>query len=158
MVDASPTIADQWLPVARAAPLLGLTERTLRRRVDDGEYETRASRHGLLVRVPAVSVNGRGEAPALSDDGAGAPPESEDGSAAPAPAGIATAAITAMAQLVERERERSAELERRASQAEQAATMWQERCRNVESELERVLALPAHEEEPPRRRWWRFWR
>jgi len=48
----------------------------------------------------------------------------------------------------------------RASQAEQAAAMWQERACNLEAELQHVLALPAHEEGPesPRRRWWQWWR
>ena len=52
------------------------------------------------------------------------------------------------------------DLEQGASQAEQAATLWQERARHLESEvvrLQELLALPAHEEEPPRRRWWRWW-
>ena len=45
----------------------------------------------------------------------------------------------------------------RASTAEQAAAMWQERARNLEVQVEQLLALPAHEEEPARR-WWRWWR
>jgi hypothetical protein len=36
--------------------------------------------------------------------------------------------------------------------------MWQERARNLEAQVEQLLALPAHEEEAmPQRRWWRFW-
>jgi hypothetical protein len=36
--------------------------------------------------------------------------------------------------------------------------MWQERARNLEAQVEQLLALPAHEAEPePRRRWWRWW-
>ncbi|MGI8915748.1 MAG: hypothetical protein ACR2JY_18520 [Chloroflexota bacterium] len=50
----------------------------------------------------------------------------------------------------------------RASAAEQAAAMWQERARKLEAEnakLQELLALPAHEEEPELTwRWWRFWR
>jgi hypothetical protein len=37
--------------------------------------------------------------------------------------------------------------------------MWQERARNLEGEvgrLQELLALPAHEAEPPRRRWWQW--
>jgi len=41
--------------------------------------------------------------------------------------------------------------------AEQAAAMWQERARNLETQVEQLLALPMHEEEPVRR-WWAFWR
>src|SRR6185312_4944320 len=47
------------------------------------------------------------------------------------------------------------------SAAEQAAAMWQERARNLEAEngrLQEWLALPMHEEEPPHRPWWAFWR
>jgi len=46
----------------------------------------------------------------------------------------------------------------RASTAEQAAAMWQERARNLETQVEQLLALPAHEEEPALgRRWWQVW-
>jgi hypothetical protein len=37
------------------------------------------------------------------------------------------------------------------------AAMWQERARNLEAQVEQLLALPAHEEEPARR-WWQWWR
>jgi hypothetical protein len=49
----------------------------------------------------------------------------------------------------------------RASRAEQAAAMWQERARTLEAEngrLQELLALPAHEEEPKLKRWWWQWR
>jgi hypothetical protein len=47
----------------------------------------------------------------------------------------------------------------RASRAEQAAAMWQKRARNLESQVEQLLALSAHEEEPALTwRWWRLWR
>jgi len=35
--------------------------------------------------------------------------------------------------------------------------MWQERARNLEAQVEQLLALPAPEEEPARR-WWQIWR
>jgi hypothetical protein len=35
--------------------------------------------------------------------------------------------------------------------------MWQERARNLEAQVEQLLALLAHEEEPARR-WWQIWR
>jgi len=51
----------------------------------------------------------------------------------------------------------------RASQAEQAAAMWQERARTLEAQVAQLLALPAHEESerpvPSRASWWRrLWR
>jgi hypothetical protein len=61
-------------------------------------------------------------------------------------------AIHEFGRLLEQEQQRS-------SAAEQAAAMWQERARNLEAQVEQLLALPAHEEqEQPSRRWWRFWR
>jgi hypothetical protein len=35
--------------------------------------------------------------------------------------------------------------------------MWQERPRKLEAQVEQLLALSVHEEEPARR-WWAFWR
>ena len=61
-------------------------------------------------------------------------------------------AVDALVELLREERER-------AGAAEQAAAMWQERARNLEVQVEQLLALPAHEEqEEPARHWWRFWR
>jgi hypothetical protein len=62
-------------------------------------------------------------------------------------------------RLLGEERARTDQERERASAAEQAAAMWQERARNLEVQVEQLLALPAHEEqEDPSRRWWRFWR
>lgn len=37
--------------------------------------------------------------------------------------------------------------------------MWQERARNLEAQVDQLLALPAHEDEPgAARRRWAFWR
>jgi len=73
-------------------------------------------------------------------------------------------AIGVLERLLEQERLRAAEergrVERereRAGTAEQAAAMWQERARNLEVQVEQLLALPAHEEERTRR-WWQWWR
>ena len=70
---------------------------------------------------------------------------------------IALVAIEALERALDQERlERQRALER-ASQAEQAAAMYQERARGLELEVERLsaqLALPA----PAPRPWWQRWR
>jgi hypothetical protein len=45
------------------------------------------------------------------------------------------------------------------STAEQAAAMWQERARNLEVQVEQLLALPAHTDPTDaEHRWWQWWR
>jgi len=71
---------------------------------------------------------------------------------------VAATAATWQVQL-DKERERANLAEQQAREMATAAAMWQERARNLEAELQHVLALPAHEEAPePRRHWWAFWR
>ncbi len=73
-----------------------------------------------------------------------------------------TAAVAELGAVARQAIEQLAQERERASAAEQAAAMWQERARNLEAEnsrLQELLALPAHEEKPtPRRRWWQRWR
>lgn len=165
MIDDAPVSDGQWVPVPRAAPLLGLSESTLRRRVRDGRYQTRQEPYqSLEVLIPSEPVADRHQTlSSASSDGQEASPEvSEAQLLEESPAGLIGQALDALRLIAERERERSATLEQRASQAEQAAAMWQERARNLEAEngrLHQLLVLPAHEEEfEPSRRWWQWWR
>ena len=70
---------------------------------------------------------------------------------------VVSRATAPLERLLTEERSRTDQERERASTAEQAAAMWQERARNLEVQVEQLLALPAHEEEPLRR-WWQWWR
>jgi hypothetical protein len=70
---------------------------------------------------------------------------------------VTLAAVSALERALEGERDRTNQEREARSQAEQAAAMWQERARNLEAQVEQLLALPAHEEMEPRRRWWQRW-
>jgi hypothetical protein len=146
----------QWMTRAAAATLLGLSERTIRRYAALGQYRTRKVGQVVEVWVPLG-----GQSPASPGEGFDEQlPLIEENDAAERSDGHPPLAIgqlmTMLHQLLDREMAR-ADLEReRASAAEQAAAMWQERARNLEAQVEQLLALPAHEEEPARR-WWAFW-
>lgn len=142
----APDAAGRWLPASAAARALGITERSVRRRVAAGRLRARRTRQGTRVWVADAD---RPDAADAEDDG------EDDGDApdvrARTPADPSGAArLTVPVEVWREERER-------ASRAEQAAAMWQERSANLAAELERLLALPAHEEERPP--WWRLiWR
>jgi len=70
---------------------------------------------------------------------------------------VVSRATAPLERLLGEERARTDQERERASTAEQAAAMWQERARNLETQVEQLLALPAHEEESGRR-WWQWWR
>jgi len=60
-------------------------------------------------------------------------------------------AVTELAKLLHEEREQLQRERERASHAEQAATLWQERAHNLEEETKRLyaqLALPSTQPEP----------
>lgn len=72
---------------------------------------------------------------------------------------VVSRATQPLERLLTEERARAERERERASTAEQAAAMWQERARNLEAQVEQLLALPAHEEEPePAWHRWTFWR
>ena len=149
----------RWLPRADAAHALVVHERTMRRQVASGRYPSRMNGHSIEVWLPDVALGDTDSAPGRAQgtmdtaqgdldtvhgqpgDGAG------DVRRIPTDGG----AVAALERLVRESLER-------ASIAEQAAAMWQERARNLEAQVEQLLALPAHEEPEPRRRWWRWWR
>jgi len=137
----------QRIPVSKAAPVLGPKERTLRRRIADGAYQVRQTPLGVLVHVPSEAGHDDWQRPAESGRGrSGAPNSASVGR--PPTADVVTLAISEMRALLEQERARSAELEERLRQAEQAA---QERVRNLEEDNRRLhaqLALPTPEPPP----------
>lgn len=145
MTDTPDGEAGAWRTLAETAVALNLSERTIRRRIDAGRVTARQEDGRLLVWVPTPAGTVADSAPAgpaaggLLADQAGGEPASDG-----PPAG----------ELVQLLREQI----ERASRAEQAATLWQERARNLEAEnsrLQELLALPAHDAEPkPRQRWW----
>lgn len=144
---------DQYVPLPVAAERLGLSSLAVRRRCQRGTLDGQKRGGEWYVRLTGPS---RPEGPVPDRDGPAHDqdePARRDGPARPGTA--VHAARRDMAELV-------ALLERtieRASAAEQAAAMWQERARNLETQVEQLLALPAHEEpERPGRRWRWPWR
>ncbi len=151
--------AGQWMTRAAAAALLGFSERTIRRYAALGQYRTRK-----VGQVVEVWVPWGGQSPANPDEDLNersllieedSQAASSDGHPPPAIGQV----MTMLHQLLDREMTRADRERERASAAEQAAAMWQERARNLESQVEQLLALPPHEEEPAMgRRWWQVWR
>jgi hypothetical protein len=145
-----------WLPVNQATALLGVSQRTLYRRIEAGQYRIRHVDGRTQVWVDGAMA----AVPAMADGMAAPTADVTDAadSAVPPASAMADAlarAVDTLEHLLEEDRRRAEAAEQRAGAAEQAAAMWQERARNLEAELARALALPAHEEpEPPRRRWW----
>ena len=143
-----------------AADALGVRERTLRRRIAGQQYGVERSDQRIWVWLPTNAqgplAGMSGRCPDMPADSEEAPGQDPD---------IAAQALAVLERLFVEERGRAASvterailLEQRASSAERAAAMWQERARNLEAQVEQLLALPAYEEAAtPRRRWWRFW-
>jgi excisionase family DNA binding protein len=129
-----------WLSLAEAAAVLGVSVRTLRRRVTSGEIQRRRTDGRVLFFVPwaaTVATDAVTVAQTMAEEAATMHP-----------------AVTALERALAAERER-------ASQAEQAAAMYQERARGLEQEVERLsaqLALPAPAPAPAPRPWWQRWR
>jgi hypothetical protein len=150
----------RWLSLAEAAVALGYSERTIRRALATGRYQKRRAHGRMQVLVPSA---------AMADNGITALAEPADtadtmdmragglSDRADMPDTVAaTHALGALERVLAEERSRADRERERASAAEQAAAMWQERARNLEGELQRVLALPAHEEPDLRRHWWQW--
>ena len=171
----------RWVSPAQAAATLGVSERTIHRRLAANRYRVRHVDGRTLVHLPSdrrpthfaqqVSDADPTAAGDASDDVTDTSddhlerPTLNDRQPTDAMADAVSQAIGVLDRLLEQERRRTeeershADQEReRASAAEQAAAMWQERARNLETQVEQLLALPAHEAEPPGRRWWQFWR
>lgn len=146
----------QWLPVVEAAHALRVSERTLRRQLQHGRYQTQTGERGTEVWVsdqptPLGMPDAAGQAPGNSAGQVPGTGDATPGSARHGP-DMEGQAVDALVELLREERER-------VGAAEQAAAMWQERARNLEVQVEQFLALPAHEAEPAMGRgWWAFWR
>mgnify|MGYP001485737134 CR=1 FL=1 len=155
------TAGGQWVTLAQATVFLGVSDRTLRRQIAAGQYRTQRNGGRRLVCVPVIepgrAVVGEGEALAVTAaraDGHETAKAATNGGVTVKAASeeIVAATLKEWRSLLEQERQR-------AGAAEQAAAMWQERARNLETQVEQLLALPAHEEEPELRPpWWAFWR
>ena len=133
VIEEVPVSDGQWVPVPRAAQLLGLSESTLRRRIRDGRYQTRQEPYqSLEVHIPSENVTDNHQTPpsAITDVQAPSVEVGDSHRQEDSPSDLIGHALDALRMIAESERERSAALERRASQAEQTAAMWQERARN----------------------------
>jgi hypothetical protein len=154
------TAGGHWVTLAQATGLRGVSDRTLRRQIASRELGTQRTGGRRLVWMPASSTLA---AMAITGSATPASDDSQNGDVAVTTANAGSGAAMAANQdalaATLRERRSLLDAEReRASQAEQAAAMWLERARNLEVQVEQLLALPAHEEEAgPQRRWWRFW-
>ncbi len=151
----------RWLSVRAAAKDLAITPRSVRRRIEAGQYRSRI--HGRLTEVwlgegdpePSTSFPGAPKRTSQEDASAAVTDDEDEedaqGDVHPAEGDVPLGAWQSLLTLFDKERDAR-------SAAEQAAAMWQERARNLEAHVEQLLALPMHEEEAgPRRRWWRFW-
>jgi hypothetical protein len=152
------------LPLPEAARRLGLSSVAVRKRAQRGTLTAEKVRGQwfIVLPVPPGGTNhglSNGQTPRTAHVD-GQPVPSSNGKAAHTdsppldPAAAAELGAIARETLAQLAREREVR-----SQAEQAAAMWQERARNLEGEvgrLQELLALPAHEAEPPRRRWWQW--
>jgi hypothetical protein len=134
------------LDIVDAAARLGLSIDAVRKRVQRGTLPAEKVDGRWLVVLPVHDSPGQAE-----DGDLDTSQEVQDGGQ-----DVTRQAIAALAEAFTK----TLDAERaRASAAEQAAAMWQERARNLEAQVEQLLALPAHEEEPvPNRRWWKWWR
>ncbi len=147
--DTPPALPGQdgrWLTLEVAADVLGVHERTLRRRIAGQQYQVERSGQRVWVWLP---TNVQGPLSGLSGQRPDRPANSEEmpGQLPGQDPDIATQALAVLERLFVEERERAASvterailLEQRASAAEQAAAMWQERARNLEAQ---VAALAA---------------
>jgi len=159
---------DQYVPLAEAARLLNLSPLAVRKRCQRGTLDARKVDGEWTVRVTdrdrPLAQDGTDQDGPVNQAGIDRPiplGRTRTGQSSPmAQTGVAgtdrdvtLALVAAWTAQLNAERER-------ASAAEQAAAMWQERARNLEAEngrLQELLALPAHEEEPkPRLRWWQW--
>lgn len=154
----------EHLPIAEAAKALGCSPNAVRQRI----------RRGTLVAAKVGEqwyVDVASRPTPLRPTSANMPADLLHAPTATAPADVGRVplaedeAVAALVELLQeerterhQERTRGIALDDQLRVARETAAMWQERARNLESEvgrLQQLLALPAHEEErPPRRRWW----
>ena len=151
MTDTLPDNDGQWYSTRLAAVHLGVTERTIQRRIASGRYRTDRVDGNVRIWLP-VAV---GHEPDRSSDTIH--PESDiigitsgDVRHLPDTAIDFSATVRRALDMLAEERERAAAADARASQAEQSAAMWQERAHNLEEETKRLyaqLALPPTQPE-----------
>lgn len=156
------------LPLPEAARRLGLSSVAVRKRAQRGtlQGEKVAGEWWILLNGPSGQAahgpsTGRAVRAAQLDGlpGPSVPPTSAQAAHMDGPA-VDTAAVAELGAVARQALAQLAQERDRASSAEQAAAMWQERARNLEGEigrLQELLALPEHEEES-RRHWWERWK
>ncbi len=158
------------LPIAEAARRLGLSPKTLRRHAQQGtippELCPEKTPMGWYLTLPpgytwSVASQGSSRGSPASLDGTIGVPQGLGDAVAQGTPEVEAAVKAAVVATVETWRPLLDRALDRASSAEQAAAMWQERARNLETEngrLQELLALPAHDEEPEaRQHWWQWW-
>ncbi|MGI8915246.1 MAG: hypothetical protein ACR2JY_15915 [Chloroflexota bacterium] len=157
------------LPIAEAARQLSLSPKTLRRHAQQGtippELSPEKTEMGWYLTLPTgyvwpVTSQGSPRGTSPSAEGRSEVAHGSGTAVAQGTPAVEVAVKAAVAATADTWRPLLNQALDRASSAEQAAAMWQERARNLEGEvgrLQELLALPAHEEEPPRRRWWQWW-
>ncbi len=157
------------LDVAEAASRLGISIEALRKRIQRGTLSSESQDGHRYVVLTPQDLRPDDDGPGL-DNGRTTQNKTEmvdrtrqDVFAGDDQANFETepSAVAELVQLLREERGRVDREREIRSQAEQAAAMWQERARNLETEngrLQELLALPAHDEEPEaRQHWWQWW-
>ena len=143
-----------WLPMAETVRRLGVSERTIRRRLASREYNARRAGTVTLIGVPSGELAMAGDAPARpapSGDASGAagdvrqaPENARNGTQEALEGASLTETVLRLAQAVEASVEKDRLL----------ATML-ERIGNLEHELAKLREREALPPPAPRAPWWR---
>lgn len=138
----------QWVSPTEAAAAMGMSVRTLCRRIASGELRQQREHGRVLIWLPLAAT--RTDVAATTD---------KDAISVSELAATMGQAVSALERTLQEERTARQGERERARQAEQAAAMYQERARGLEEENAKLvaqLALPAPAPTP--RPWWQRWR
>lgn len=152
-----PDPPEGYVTSAVARRVLGISDRTLRRRVQtgqiDGEYVARAQGTVLYVRL-SENVASRGSA-VSNQEGTQAAKAASDTAAPPESLSEPPAAILRLLDTVDRQGREIADLSRRLGAAEATAAMLERQRSDLARWLDEAHAEIA---KLRRRRWWTPWR